>query len=91
MHFAFSPRIVVQRTYLFIPVIIALNLPAQTPAPMPESVLYSAFLREVAAQERFGDHLDAQGKKSDSVRGGFRQRAQLTPAEDATMKAIAKN
>lgn len=63
----------------------------QTATAIPETVLYRALFRHVAAQERFADHLDAEHKRSDHVRSQTRTQASLTLAEDTFLKSTAKH
>ena len=71
-------------------VAMAIHVGAQQSPTIPDEHLYRAVFRRILAQEAFGDQIDAKGHSSANARAKFRRDAQLTDAEDAALKAIAK-
>lgn len=57
----------------------------------PDSVVYHAFFRQIAAAEDTADSIRAKGKSDVSMRDAYKVRLGLTDAENTALKQIAQD
>jgi hypothetical protein len=59
--------------------------------PVPYHIVYDSFFFRVMWFEKLADQYAAQGKDDSGLRSQIRQQAQLTAAEDETLKSVARD